>query len=101
MSTQSNRIRKNLVHVIYRGLHLSIDALGGKVKSEVSVVAINDLGPVGKSWTRASISFSDGKAFRSYDPRTDLYRGVGLLIGVRSFLVRLSAFSLKFAAKEP
>lgn len=38
MSTQSNRIRKNLVHVFHRGQHLSIDALSGKVKSEVSMV---------------------------------------------------------------
>ncbi|MGK0241338.1 MAG: hypothetical protein ACI92G_004831, partial [Candidatus Pelagisphaera sp.] len=34
-----------------------------KTLNEDAIVAINDLGPVGKSWTRASISFSDGKAF--------------------------------------
>ena len=30
---------------------------------ENAIVAINDLGPVGRSWTRASISFSDGNAY--------------------------------------
>jgi hypothetical protein len=28
-----------------------------------AVLAINDLGPAGRSWTRASLSFADGHAF--------------------------------------
>jgi len=30
---------------------------------EDAIVAINDLGPAGQSWTRASVSFSKGRAF--------------------------------------
>ncbi|MDA9764872.1 PQQ-binding-like beta-propeller repeat protein [Opitutales bacterium] len=31
--------------------------------NENAIKAVNDLGPVGKSWTRASLSFSNGKVF--------------------------------------
>ena len=34
-----------------------------KKLNEKAIVAINDLGPVGKSWTRASLSFSGGQIF--------------------------------------
>ena len=33
------------------------------VLDESAIAAINDLGPVGQSWTRASISFSEGRAY--------------------------------------
>lgn len=33
------------------------------VLNESAIEAVNDLGPVGKSWTRASLSFSNGKVF--------------------------------------
>ena len=32
-------------------------------RKDIDVVVINDLGPVGQSWTRASISFSEGRAY--------------------------------------
>ncbi|MCB1121910.1 MAG: PQQ-binding-like beta-propeller repeat protein [Verrucomicrobiae bacterium] len=34
-----------------------------KTLDEDTIVAINDLGPVGQSWTRASLSFADGNIF--------------------------------------
>jgi hypothetical protein len=30
---------------------------------EKSIIAINDLGPVGQAYTRASLSFANGKAY--------------------------------------
>ncbi len=32
-------------------------------RTDIKVVAINDLGLAGQSYTRASLSFADGKAF--------------------------------------
>jgi hypothetical protein len=34
-----------------------------EVLDESAIVAINDLGPAGQSWTRGSVSFADGRAF--------------------------------------
>ena len=54
------------------GEHLYLPVMNGtvyvlnwnaKVLDEKSLVAINDLGPAGKSWTRASISFANGNLF--------------------------------------
>jgi outer membrane protein assembly factor BamB len=54
------------------GDHLHVPVMTGtvyvirwnaEVLDESAVVAINDLGPAGKSWARGSLSFSDGKAF--------------------------------------
>ena len=54
------------------GDHLYIPVMNGTVYvvkwkakqlDENAVVAINDLGPAGKSWTRASISFAGNEAF--------------------------------------
>lgn len=36
---------------------------GVETLNEKAIASINDLGPVGKSWTRSSISFADNKAF--------------------------------------
>ena len=38
-------------------------ALNSSKLDEDAIVAINDLGPAGQSWTRASVSFSKGRAF--------------------------------------
>jgi outer membrane protein assembly factor BamB len=38
-------------------------ALNSSKLDEDAIVAINDLGPAGRSWTRASISFANGRAF--------------------------------------
>jgi outer membrane protein assembly factor BamB len=38
-------------------------ALNSSKLNEDAIVAINDLGPAGRSWTRASISFANGRAF--------------------------------------
>jgi hypothetical protein len=54
------------------GDHLFVPTMSGTVYvidhaadvlNEDAVVAINDLGPIGKSWNRASLSFSDGRIF--------------------------------------
>ena len=54
------------------GDHLFIPTMSGTVYvidhdadrlDEKAVVAINDLGPIGKSWNRASLSFSEGRLF--------------------------------------
>ena len=54
------------------GEHLYLPVMNGtvyvlkwnaEVLDENAIVAINDLGPAGKSWTRASISFANGKLF--------------------------------------
>ncbi len=54
------------------GDHLYVPVMNGTVYvlkwraetlDESAIVAINDLGPAGKSWTRASLSFADGSAF--------------------------------------
>ena len=42
-----------------------------KTLDEKAIEAINDLGVVGKSWTRSSISFSDGKAYLCFYLRHD------------------------------
>lgn len=75
MSTQSNRIRKNLVHVFHRGLHLSIDALSGKVKSEVSIVEdIPVRRRLGDGWVSAKETFTKVGA-------RALTQGSNLLVG--------------------
>jgi hypothetical protein len=59
MSTQSNRIRKNFVHVFHRGQHLSIDALSGKIESEVSLVEeIPVRRRSGDGWTATKQTFT-------------------------------------------
>jgi len=54
------------------GDHLFVPTMSGtvyvidhdaKVFDEKAVVAINDLGPIGQSWNRASLSFSAGRIF--------------------------------------
>lgn len=54
------------------GEHLYVPVMSGTVYvvrwdsaklDEKAVVAINDLGPAGESWTRASLSFANGKIF--------------------------------------
>lgn len=59
MSTQSNRIRRNLVHVFHKGQHLSVDVVSGQVKKEVSMV---DRIPVrkrsGDAWIATTESFT-------------------------------------------
>jgi hypothetical protein len=54
------------------GEHLYVPIMSGNVfvirwnadqLNEDAIVAINDLGPAGKSWTRASLSYSDGKLY--------------------------------------
>jgi hypothetical protein len=54
------------------GDHLYVPVMNGTVYvialnpsklDEDAIVAINDLGPAGRSWTRASISFANGRAF--------------------------------------
>ncbi|MFT5522671.1 MAG: hypothetical protein ACI9HK_000615 [Pirellulaceae bacterium] len=54
------------------GEHLYVPIMSGTVfvirwnaeqLNEEAIVSINDLGPAGKSWTRASLSYSDGKLY--------------------------------------
>ena len=32
-------------------------------RTDIEVVAINDLGPINKTWTRSSLSFANGKIY--------------------------------------
>jgi hypothetical protein len=54
------------------GDHLFVPTMSGTVYvvdhdadvlDEKAIVAINDLGPIGQSWNRASLSFADGRVF--------------------------------------
>ena len=55
-------IGKHLYVPVMNGMTYVIDWQAETLNGD-AVVAINDLGPLGESWTRSSITFSNGRLF--------------------------------------